>query len=402
MRTTVAMLGAATLLLAACAESTTEQAAPDPEVAASNGQPVREEAVGCDDVDFYWDDEGCDPATMIDLDEVASGGPPPDGIPPIDDPTFESVDEASQWLEDDSPVMVVEIDDDVRAYPLAILTWHEIVNDEVGGVPMVVTYCPLCNSALAFERTIEGPDGEELVLDFGTSGRLYQSNLIMYDRQTHHLWTQFDGEAVIGDERLLGADLERVPAWLLGFGEFAAAHPDAPVLSRDTGFSRDYGRNPYQGYDGEDAQPFLFDGEVDERFPAMTRVVGLEEDGEATAVLLEQLTEQRVVPVEVGGESLVVLWAPGQASALDTAAIDQGREVGQTGAFMAELDGRTVELEPRDDGRFVEPETGSVLDVRGRVVEGALEGERLEPVIHDDTFWFVWTAFREETGVVDS
>jgi hypothetical protein len=402
MRTTVAMLGAATLLLAACAESTTEQAAPDPEVAASNGQPVREEAVGCDDVDFYWDDEGCDPATMIDLDEVVSGGPPPDGIPPIDDPTFESVDEASQWLEDDSPVMVVEIDDDVRAYPLAILTWHEIVNDEVGGVPMVVTYCPLCNSALAFERTIEGPDGEELVLDFGTSGRLYQSNLIMYDRQTHHLWTQFDGEAVIGDERLLGADLERVPAWLLGFGEFAAAHPDAPVLSRDTGFSRDYGRNPYQGYDGEDAQPFLFDGEVDERFPAMTRVVGLEEDGEATAVLLEQLTEQRVVPVEVGGESLVVLWAPGQASALDTAAIDQGREVGQTGAFMAELDGRTVELEPRDDGRFVEPETGSVLDVRGRVVEGALEGERLEPVIHDDTFWFVWTAFREETGVVDS
>jgi hypothetical protein len=402
MRTTVAMLGAATLLLAACAESTTEQAAPDPEVAASNGQPVREEAVGCDDVDFYWDDEGCDPATMIDLDEVVSGGPPPDGIPPIDDPTFESVDEASQWLEDDSPVMVVEIDDDVRAYPLAILTWHEIVNDEVGGVPMVVTYCPLCNSALAFERTIEGPDGEELVLDFGTSGRLYQSNLIMYDRQTHHLWTQFDGEAVIGDERLLGADLERVPAWLLGFGEFAAAHPDAPVLSRDTGFSRDYGRNPYQGYDGEDAQPFLFDGEVDERFPAMTRVVGLEEDGEATAVLLEQLTEQRVVPVEVGGESLVVLWAPGQASALDTAAIDQGREVGQTGAFVAELDGRTVELEPRDDGRFVEPETGSVLDVRGRVVEGALEGERLEPVIHDDTFWFVWTAFREETGVVDS
>jgi hypothetical protein len=402
MRTTVAMLGAATLLLAACSESTTEQAASDPEVAAANGQPVREEAVGCDDVDFYWDDEGCDPATMIDLDEVVSGGPPPDGIPPIDDPTFESVDEASQWLEDDSPVMVVEIDDDVRAYPLAILTWHEIVNDEVGGVPMVVTYCPLCNSALAFERTIEGPDGEELVLDFGTSGRLYQSNLIMYDRQTHHLWTQFDGEAVIGDERLLGADLERVPAWLLGFGEFAAAHPDAPVLSRDTGFSRDYGRNPYQGYDGEDAQPFLFDGEVDERFPAMTRVVGLEEDGEATAVLLEQLTEQRVVPVEVGGESLVVLWAPGQASALDTAAIDQGREVGQTGAFVAELDGRTVELEPRDDGRFVEPETGSVLDVRGRVVEGPLEGERLEPVIHDDTFWFVWTAFREETGVVDS
>ena len=402
MRTTVAVLGAAAVFLAACADPGSEQAASDDATGAANGEPLRDEAVGCEDVDFYWDDANCEPATLIDLDEVVSGGPPPDGIPPIDDPSFESVEEAATWLDDDSPVMVVEVDDDVRAYPLAILTWHEIVNDELGGVPMVVTYCPLCNSALAFERTIEGPDGEQLVLDFGTSGRLYKSNLIMYDRQTHHLWTQFDGEAVIGDEQLLGADLERVPAWLLGFSEFADAHPDAPVLSRDTGFDRDYGRNPYQGYDGEDAQPFLFDGEIDERFPPMTRVVGLEEDGEATAVLLELLTEERVAPVEVGGQSLVVLWAPGQASALDTAAIDEGREVGQTGAFVAELDGEPVDLEPREDGRFVEPETGSVLDVRGRVIEGPLEGERLEPVIHDDTFWFVWTAFRDDTGVVDS
>jgi hypothetical protein len=401
MRSTVAFLGAVTMFAAACSTgSPSPGAEPDPDgVGAASGEPLRAESMGCDDVDFYWEDDSCEPATLIDLDEVISGGPPPDGIPPIDDPQFESVQDAAGWLEDDSPVMVVEVDDDVRAYPLAILTWHEIVNDEIGGVPMVVTYCPLCNSALAFERTIQTDDGAR-ELDFGTSGRLYQSNLIMYDRQSHHLWTQFDGEAVVGEEHL-GARLERIPAWLLGFSEFAQAHPDAPVLSRETGFSRDYGRNPYSGYDGEDAQPFLFDGEVDDRFPAMKRVVGLEEGGDAVAVLLDDLAVEQVVPAEVGGHDLVVLWAPGQASALDSARIDEGREVGQTGAFVAQLDGQPVELEARGDGRFVDDRTDSVIDVRGRVVEGPLQGERLEPVVHDDTFWFVWTAFREDSRVVE-
>ena len=393
------------LVAAACA---TSDSAPDdpsaradaPSTAASPSErePLREHAEGCDDVDFYFEDPGCEPATLIDLDEVIAGGPPPDGIPPIDEPRFESVDAAAEWLEDDSPVLVVEVDDDVRAYPLAILTWHEIVNDEIGGVPTVVTYCPLCNSALVFERTLEGPDGE-MVLDFGTSGRLYRSNLLMYDRQTHGIWTQFDGEVVIGEE-LLGERLERMPAWLLGFGTFAESHPDAPVLSRDTGHQRDYGRNPYQGYDAVDAQPFLFEGEVDDRFPPMTRMVGIEWRGDAVAVVLDGLSEQGVMRTTVADDEVLVLWTPGQASALDTAEIDRGREVGQTGAYLAELDGEPIDLR-RDGERFVDAETGSVFDVRGRAVAGPLQGERLEPVIHDDTFWFVWTAFHEDTAVVE-
>jgi hypothetical protein len=382
--------------------SSTEQAASRADVAvppsAGAREPIRAESIDCEDGEFHWEQDDCQPATSVDLDAILAGGPPPDGIPPIDEPVYESVEDAAQWLEDTSPVMVIDIDGDVRAYPLAILTWHEIVNDVVGGVPVVVTYCPLCNSALVFDRTIEGPEGDEL-LDFGTSGRLFNSNLVMYDRQHRNLWTQFEGEGIVGD-RFLGTRLERIPAWLFGFEELAVLHPDAQVLSRETGHSRDYGRNPYTGYDQAERDPFLFDGEVDERFPPMTRLVGLGED-EPVAILLDQLVEERTVHTEVDGRDAVVLWAPGQASALDTASIDAGREVGQTAAFIAEADGQPVELAAADtDRRFVDQVSGSSFDLRGRALDGPLEGQQLEPIVHDDTFWFVWLAFRPDTEVV--
>jgi hypothetical protein len=411
MRRILPALAVTALLAAACAapSGTDEAAPPDAspapgetdtdDAAASSDAVIRTESVGCEEGEFFWTQDGCEPATSIDLDRLLAGGPPPDGIPPIDDPVFESIADAAEWLEDESPVMVVDIDDDVRAYPLAILTWHEIVNDVVGDVPLVVTYCPLCNSALVFERIVETPDGE-VELDFGTSGRLYQSNLVMYDRQYRNLWTQFEGEGIIG-ERFLGTELTRVPAWLFGFGELRELHPDAQMLSRDTGHRRDYGRNPYVAYDQEGRAPFLFDGELDQRFSAMARLVGLADGDDAVAVFLDQLAEERTVEVTVGEQDLVVLWAPGQSSALDAAAIDQGRDVGQTAAFVAELDGEPVDLRPGDaDGRFVDERSGSTFDLRGRALDGPLEGEQLEAVTHDDTFWFVWVAFKPDTEVV--
>ena len=417
MRRILPALAVTALLAAACATATDagDTASPDgalAEDADSIGDPgadgangaagspeevvVRTESVGCEEGGLFFEVDGCEPATSIDLDRLLAGGPPPDGIPPIDDPVFESIAAAAEWLEDDSPVMVVDVDDDVRAYPLAILTWHEIVNDVVGDVPLVVTYCPLCNSALVFERTVDTTDGEEL-LDFGTSGRLYLSNLVMYDRQHHNLWTQFEGEGIIG-ERFLGTELTRVPAWLFGFDELRELHPDAQVLSRDTGHNRDYGRNPYVAYDHQGRAPFLFDGELDPRFSAMARVVGLAAGDDAVAVPLERLAEDGIVEATVDGQELVVLWAPGQASALDADRIDQGRDVGQTAAFVAQLDGTPVELRADAvDGRFVDARSGSTFDLRGRALDGPLEGEQLEAVTHDDTFWFVWVAFKPDT-----
>ena len=128
--------------------------------------------------------------------EILSGGLPKDGIPAIDEPQFVSVDEADAWLQPQEPVILVEVEGDACAYPIQILMWHEIVNDTIGRVPVVVTYCPLCNTGIAFERTFDGQ-----VLDFGTTGRLRYSNLVMYDRQTQTWWQQASGEASRGIRR---------------------------------------------------------------------------------------------------------------------------------------------------------------------------------------------------------
>ncbi|MEE8465674.1 MAG: DUF3179 domain-containing protein, partial [Dehalococcoidia bacterium] len=188
--------------------------------------------------------------------EFFSGGPSKDGIPAVDNPKFVSVDEAEEWLDDREPVQVVDINGDVRAYPLQILIWHEIVNDQVGGIPVAITFCPLCNTALVFNAAL--PDGR--VLDFGVSGMLRFSDLVMYDRQTESWWQQATGEAIVGD--LTGTMLEFIPSPIVSWADFKQAHPGRQVLSRDTGISRPYGRNPYTGYDT--GRPFLFRGPEDD------------------------------------------------------------------------------------------------------------------------------------------
>ena len=180
--------------------------------------------------------------------EILSGGVPRDGIAPLDDPKFTTPDDADQWLGDQEPVIAFESNGDVRAYPLQILIWHEIVNDVVGGVPVAVTFCPLCNTAIVFERTLEG-----VVYDFGTSGKLRNSDLIMWDRQTESWWQQFTGEAIVGE--LTGKKLMFLSGPIIAWSDFKSANPEAKVLSRDTGFSRPYGQNPYGGYDQADNHP---------------------------------------------------------------------------------------------------------------------------------------------------
>jgi hypothetical protein len=173
--------------------------------------------------------------------EFMSGGPGKDGIPAVDDPKFVAVEDAD-FLEDREPVIELVVEDDARAYPIQILIWHEIVNDVVGGVPVAVTFCPLCNAAIAFDRRLD-----RQTLDFGTTGNLRSSDLVMYDRQTESWWQQFGGEALVG--RLTGASLEQLPSRIVSWADFRREHAGGRVLSRDTGFARPYGENPYVGYD---------------------------------------------------------------------------------------------------------------------------------------------------------
>lgn len=197
------------------------------------------------------------PPPLIEPDDIVSGGPPPDGIPAIDEPTFIRAADVD-WLDGAEPVLLLTLAGETRGYPVQIMTWHEIVNDTVGGVPVAVTYCPLCNSGVAFERQVGGR-----LLSFGTSGRLYADNLVMYDRQTESLWPQLTFTAAVGV--LTGTKLTPHPLQAVSWDEFRAAHPGAWVLSRDTGFTRDYGHNPYVGYDNPDSRPLFPVPDADHR-----------------------------------------------------------------------------------------------------------------------------------------
>ncbi|MGE3446716.1 MAG: DUF3179 domain-containing protein [Microbacteriaceae bacterium] len=329
----------------------------------------------------------------MDLEQIVSGGPPPDGIPSIDQPVFLRPGDVD-FIAENEPVLALEINGDRRAYPVQILMWHEIVNDAVGGIPVAVTYCPLCNSALAYDRRVDGR-----VLEFGTSGLLWNSALVMYDRQTETLWSHFIGQGIVGE--LTSVELEVFPVATVPWAVWRDAHPDGLVLSRDTGFDRQYGRNPYPGYDDVNSQPFLFEGEIDGRYTAMTRIVGVEIAGNAVGVPLVILSDRRVVTVALGGTDLVFFWQPGTASALDAGDVAGGADVGATGVFLSDADGRALTFRSTDAG-LVDDQTGSTWNLLGEAVDGPLIGSELTAVSHVDTFWFAWSAFQPDTAVVDS
>lgn len=314
---------------------------------------------------------------------------PRDNIPSIDVPAFVSPDEAAEWLADVEPVVALEIDGDARAYPLQILTWHEIVNDEVGGLPVAVTFCPLCNSAIAFDRRLDGE-----ALEFGVSGNLRNSDLVMYDRQTQTWWQQFTGEGIVGEHA--GRQLEHLPSLLISFADFREAHPEGKVLSRETGYTRNYGVNPYIGYDTFGGTPFLFGGKLDDRLPPVERVIAVSAGGVDAAFPLSALQEMSVVNYALGDRDIAVFFKTGTASALDAAVIADARDVGSAAAFDAELDGRRLTFSAAD-GAIRDAETGSVWSISGKAVEGELAGASLTPLAHGNHFWFAWAAFKPDT-----
>ena len=314
-----------------------------------------------------------------------------DGIPSIDNPKFAPVSDDPDWLADREPVIALQIGDDARAYPLQIMTWHEIVNDIVGGEPVIVTFCPLCNSAIVFERRMG-----DTINSFGVSGLLRYSDLIMYDRATDSWWQQILGEAIVGE--LTGTRLPKVPASIISWADFRQNYPDGQVLTRDTGFTREYGRNPYTGYDDIDSSPFLFVGPEDGRLRPVERVAAVELGGESVAYPFLRLEETPVVNDDIGGTPVVVFFSPGTTSALDGSDIAASRDVGATGVYDRRLGDHTLTFRP-DSGAFIDEETGSTWNVLGRAVDGPLTGETLTPIVHGNHFWFAWAAFQPSTRV---
>jgi len=247
----------------------------------------------------------------VEWNEILSGGPPKDGIPSIDDPRTESISKIDN-LTDTEPVIGLIINGKARAYPLRILTWHEIANDELGGVPVTVTYCPPCNSSIAFDRRLDGR-----ILDFRTTGKLRRSDMVMNDRQTESWWQQFIGEGISGE--MTGKKLKIIPTRLESFADFKKRAPHGDVLVPNVMSMRNYGANPYVGYDSS-AFPFLYRGAMPKGINPMVRVVVVDEEAWSLPLLRDKGVVSR--------GDLKLRWRPGQNSALDTRTISEGRYVG--------------------------------------------------------------------------
>jgi hypothetical protein len=235
---------------------------------------------------------------IVDPNKILSGGPPKDGIPSIDNPKYVTVDEADEWIADNELVLAIIYKGVKRVYPLQIMVWHEIVNDDIAGDPLLITYCPLCGSGIAFERTLNGEE-----VEFGTSGKLYNSNLVMYDRMTNTYWTQIGGQAIVGE--LTGMKLTPVSIETVVWRDWKAVHSNSEVLSQETGFIRPYGRDPYGSY-YEDSLLFFPVEESDDRIHPKTVIFGIEVDGVFKAYREDDLKELGEIEDTVGGVNVKV------------------------------------------------------------------------------------------------
>ena len=289
---------------------------------------------------------------VVPLTEFQSGGPGKDGIPAIDHPRFLRVARIG-FLKPREPVIELAVGDSVRAYPIQILIWHEIVNDQFARVPVAVTFCPLCNTALVFDRRVG-----TRTLDFGTTGNLRDSDLVMYDRQTETWWQQFGGLGLVG--RFAGTRLRQYPARIVSWQEFRHAHPGGFVLSRDTGYNRDYGSNPYSGYDDASSPPiFPTRNASDQRLAPKERVVFVERGTASVVVPFSVLAKRHVVRISLGRHRLIVRATGKASSPLDTAYVGGGRLL--------------LTVTVTENGRLV---------------------------AHDEPFWFAVAAFRPHVRIV--
>ena len=257
------------------------------------------------------------------LESIRLGGPPRDGIPAIDEPSFAPAIEAD--LGESEPVVRLEVAGEVRAYPLRVLVWHEIVNDEVGGVPVAVTYCPLCSASVVFDRRLDGRAAR-----FGTTGLLRNSDLVMYDDREESWWQQYGGDALVGARA--GEALPILPSRITSYSAVLEEDPSMPLLEPTRRGLRPYGANPYVGYDTS-RRPFLYDGALPEGIEPLAYVAAVG----TRAWSLDALREAG--EVDAGG-GVVLRWRPGLNSALDSRLISEGRDIGRVEATRG---GREVE-----------------------------------------------------------
>ncbi len=317
---------------------------------------------------------------------IQRGGPPKDGIPPIDRPKYVAATDADAFLRPGDVVFGLESGGAARAYPQKILVWHEIVNDEIAGEKLAVTYCPLTGSTVGF-RGRSRVDGATLT--FGTTGKLVNSNLLMYDRQSDSQWPQILGVAITGPNK--GVVLEEIPLGWTTWERWRAAHPQTVVLSTETGFFRAYGTDPYGSYDRsgtyyDSGGPFFPVMASDQRFAPKHVVIGVKANGAVLAISKAAIQRSRAVNTVLGGIPLIALW---------------GEPLAAVRVFGRRAGSDTLTFRPDGKG-FMDDRTSSVWTAMGRCRQGRLVGTQLPNHPAYDVMWFAWHAFYPHTHIAES
>ncbi len=288
---------------------------------------------------------------LVDLNKIKSSVPK-DGIPSIDNPKFVSADKAD-FILDHELIIGVNLNGVIKAYPLFILNWHEIVNDFFGETPVAITYCPLCFTNQVFERTINGQTTE-----IGVSGKLYNSNLVMYDRLTESYWSQALGLAIKGE--LTGTQLKRLPFDVLMWKDWRTLYPETEILTTDTGHQRPYGSNPYADYFKDPRILFPIENK-DERIPLKEVILGFEDNNIYKAYRLQDVESKKVINDRVGNKDVLII----------STISFMGR------AFDRNLEGQTLEFEFQD-GKILDKQTESEWNLEGIAISGDFDGKQLK------------------------
>lgn len=326
---------------------------------------------------------------------------PRDGIPPIYQPKFWPKKTGDDKFFKHEPVISVQIGEVSKAYPLSILMFHEIVNDEIGGIPIAVTYCPLCNAAMVFDRRLRY-NSKDYVLTLGVSGMLRKSDMVMWDHETETWWQQFTGQGLVGD--LNGAELDIIPSLLISYEEYFLAYPDGSVLSTETGLDLEegeaYGMNPYESYDDlETGKPYrFFKDEVDSRLPAMERVITVDFGGVSTIYPLTVIQSKKVINHDPDDTPIVIFFRSGTVSVMDQKEIAKSKDVGSVTVFSRSLNGELLSFTNSERG-FMDDQTNSVWSITGECLEGEYKGQTLERVIYGNHFAFAWFAFTPDCNI---
>jgi len=326
---------------------------------------------------------------------------PKNSFPKISNPTYVGKEEGLAMFFGKEPVIAVSINGQAKAFPLNMLTVHEMVNDNLGGVPILATYCPLCNSGIVYNRNLSFK-GKKTLLNFEVSGMLRNSDMVMMDTKTETLWQQLTGEAIVGFYNK--ATLKVIPSMIVSVDEFFMRYPYGKILSKKTGIARaerQYGYNPYVNYDKKDAKPmrFFFNSDkIDKRLPAMERIVDIQSKGRYKIYPFNEVSKTGVINDDFKLAKIVVFYKKGTVSIVDQAAIKNSRDVGTVTVFNRILDGKELHFYKKEND-FIDDVTQSKWDVMGYCFEGKLKGKQLKIEPHSNHFAFAWLAFHPNSKI---